>query len=81
MDEITQWEIIASAERISEVYLVPVLDSMLVQFPFVIQGFHSDNGSEFVNHIVAELLNKLLIRFTKSRPRHSDVKNFSKVNC
>jgi transposase InsO family protein len=72
VDEITQWEIIASAERISEVYLVPVLDSMLVQFPFVIQGFHSDNGSEFVNHIVAELLNKLLIRFTKSRPRHSD---------
>jgi transposase InsO family protein len=45
---------------------------MLVQFPFVIRGFHSDNGSEFVNHIVARLLNKLLIRFTKSRPRHTD---------
>ena len=72
VDEITQWEIVASVERISEAYMVPVLESMLVQFPFVIRGFHSDNGSEFVNHIVASLLNKLLIRFTKSRPRHSD---------
>ena len=45
---------------------------MLAGFPFVIRGFHSDNGSEFVNHIVASLLNKLLITFTKSRPRHSN---------
>ena len=72
VDEITQWEIIASVERISEAYLVPVLESMLLQFPFIIRGFHSDNGSEFVNHIVAKLLNKLLIQFTKSRPRHTD---------
>ena len=72
VDEITQWEIVASMERISEAYLVPVLESMLVQFPFVIRGFHSDNGSEFVNHIVARLLNKLLIQFTKSRPRHAN---------
>jgi len=72
VDEVAQWEIVASVERISEAYLVPVLENMLVQFPFVIRGFHSDNGSEFVNHIVARLLNKLLIRFTRSRPRHSD---------
>jgi transposase InsO family protein len=72
VDEIVQWEILASVERISEAYLVPVLESMLFQFPFVIRGFHSDNGSEFVNHIVARLLNKLLIRFTKSRPRHTN---------
>lgn len=45
---------------------------LLVQFPFTIRGFHSDNGSEFVNKVVAELLNKMLIRFTRSRPRHSD---------
>jgi len=72
VDEITQWKIVASVERISEAYLVSVLESMLVQFPFVIRGFHSDNGLEFVNRIVAKLLNKLLIRFTKSRPRHTD---------
>ena len=34
--------------------------------------FHSDNGSEFVNKTIAALLNKLLIRFTKSRPRHTN---------
>jgi len=72
VDEVTQWEIVASVEKISEAYLVSVLESMLLQFPFVIRGFHSDNGSEFVNQIVARLLNKLLIRFTKSRPRHTD---------
>ena len=72
VDEITQWEIVASVERISESYLVPLLETMLLQFPFITRGFHSDNGSEFVNHIVARLLNKMLIRFTKSRPRHSN---------
>jgi len=72
VDEITQWEIVASVERISEAYLVLALQSMLAEFPFVIRGFHSDNGSEFVNHIVARLLNKMLIRFTKSRPRQSN---------
>ena len=72
VDEITQWEIVASVERISEAYLVPVLETILLQFPFVIRGFHSDNGSEFVNHIVARLLNKMLICFTKSRPRQSN---------
>ena len=52
--------------------MVPVLESMLVQFPFIIKGFHSDNGSEFVNKTVAALLNKLLIRFTKSTARHTN---------
>ena len=72
VDEITQWEIVASVERISEAYLVPVLETMLLQFPFITRGFHSDNGSEFVNRTAARLLNKMLIHFTKSRPRHSN---------
>jgi len=72
VDEVTQWEIVASVEKIAESYLVPVLESMLIGFPFVIHGFHSDNGSEFINKTVAKLLNKLLIRFTKCRPRHTN---------
>ncbi len=72
VDEITRWETVASVERISEVYLVPVLETMLLQFPFITRGFHSDNGSEFVNRTAARLLNKMLIHFTKSRPRHSN---------
>ena len=69
VDEVTQWEIVASVARIAEYDLEPLLASMLNQFPFRIRGFHSDNGGEYVNRTVAELLNKLLIRFTKSRPR------------
>jgi transposase InsO family protein len=70
VDEVTQWEVVSATSQISETALKPLLAAMLQQFPFRVRGFHSDNGSEFVNHIVAELLNKLLIEQTKSRPRH-----------
>ena len=70
VDEVTQWEIVASVPRIAEYHLAPLLESMLNQFPFQVRGFHSDNGSEYVNRIVSKLLNRLLVRFTKSRPRH-----------
>ena len=72
VDEVTQWEIVSSVERISEAYMMPGLENILAGFPFVIRGFHSDNGSEFINKMVAELLNKLLIRFTKCRARHTN---------
>jgi hypothetical protein len=72
VDEVTQWQIVAAVPRISEAFLEPMLEQMLAQFPFRICGFHSDNGSEFINATVAKLLNKLLIRQTKSRPRHSN---------
>ena len=32
----------------------------------------SDNGSEYINHTVAKLLNKRLVEQTKSRPRRSN---------
>jgi transposase InsO family protein len=71
VDEVTQWQVAGSTPRISEAYLEPVLTAMLRQFPFRIQGFHTDNGSEFINATVARLLDKLLIEQTKSRPRQS----------
>jgi transposase InsO family protein len=71
VDEVTQWEIVAATPQISELWLLPVLEAMLQQFPFVIRGFHSDNGSEFVNYTVARLLGKLLIEQTRSRAHHS----------
>jgi len=70
VDEMTQWEVVSATAQISAAALQPVLEAMLRQFPFHILGFHSDNGSEFINHVVAELLNKLWIEQTKSRPRH-----------
>jgi transposase InsO family protein len=71
VDQVTQWEIVAATPQISELWLIPLLETMLQQFPFVIRGFHSDNGSEFINYTVARLLGKLLIEQTKSRAHHS----------
>ncbi len=70
VDEITQWEIVGCVEKISEYYLLPLLKKLLEQIPFKVINFHSDNGSEFINRLVAKLLNKLLIEQTKSRARH-----------
>lgn len=38
----------------------------------MILGFHSDNGSEYINGPVANILEKLRIEQTKSRSRHSN---------
>lgn len=72
VDEVTQFEVIISVEKISENCLIPVLEQLLETFPFSIINFHSDNGSEYINYTVAKLLNKLHIQFTKSRARHSN---------
>jgi transposase InsO family protein len=71
VDAVTQWQVVGCVSRISEAYLQPVLEAILHQFPFRILGFHSDNGSEYINHDVEGLLDSLLIEFTKSRANHS----------
>ena len=72
VDEVTQYQLFAAVPRLGESHLIPALESLLEAFPFTILGFHADNGSEYVNHRVAEPLNKLLVEFTKSRPRRSN---------
>ena len=58
-------------EHISEAWLQPRLEDMMAQFPFPILGFHTDNGSEYINKNVASMRNKLNVEQTKSRPGHS----------
>src|SRR3990167_9392741 len=72
VDCITQYEVVATCEQLSEAFLLPVLRQILAGFPFAVLGFHADNGSEYINYKVAKLLDKLRIEFTKSRPRHSN---------
>lgn len=73
MDCVTQYEGVATCERISEAFLIPVLEELLQRFPFVMLGFHSDTGSEFINAPVVKLLNTLLVEEqTTSRSRHSN---------
>jgi len=67
VDTVTQWQVVGCASKISEAYLLPVLQAVLEQFPFMVRGFHADNGSEYINHRVAKMLEKLQAEFTKSR--------------
>ena len=72
VDEVTQAEIVVCVEGISEEFLLPALEGALAQFPFAIINFHSDNGSEYINKVVARLLQKLLVTQTKSRSRRTN---------
>ncbi len=72
VDEVTQFEVVCSVEKISERYLIPAPEQLLQTFPFTVRGFHSDNGSEYINKRVAKLLEKLRIEFTKSRSQQSN---------
>ena len=44
VDEVTQCQAVFAVEHISDAYLLPVPKAMMDAFPFVIRGFHSDNG-------------------------------------
>jgi hypothetical protein len=72
VDAVSQWQVQACVQGISEAFLLPVLEMVIDQFPFQIEGFHSDNGSEYINHKVAKMLEKLRIEQTKSRARNSN---------
>jgi hypothetical protein len=78
VDAVSPWQVQACVQGISEAYLLPVLEIVIEQFPFRIEGFHSDNGSvdlgfcQDINHQVAKMLEKLHIEQTKSRSRISN---------
>ena len=50
---VTQYQAVVCVEKISEAYLLVALEELFAAFPFVIVGFNSDNGSEYVNYQVA----------------------------
>jgi len=70
VDEVSQFEVVFTVERISEQFMIPALAALLETFPMQLLGFHADNGSEYINRQVAKLLEKLRIELTKSRSRH-----------
>jgi len=71
VDEVTQWEVIVCVEGISEMFMIPALTAAMNLFPFMMLNFHADNGSEYINQKVATLLQRMLVKLTKSRPYHS----------
>lgn len=72
VDEVTQWEIVVCVQTLRERHLKYVLQMALVLIPFVVLGIHADNGSEYINHWVARLCEKIRAELTKTRPRHSN---------
>jgi len=67
VDEVTQWEILFCIDSITENSMAYVLEQALGLFPFVILGFHSDNGGENINGSVSATLQRKFIEQTKSR--------------
>ena len=61
-----------SRPAITQQFMVPVLKDLISAFPFTVRAFHTDNGSEYVNREVADLLRLHIPTFTKSRPRRSN---------
>jgi transposase InsO family protein len=72
VDCVTQIQLVVAVAGISEAFLLSALRSILEDLPLKVLGFHSDNGSEYINYRVAKLLQKLLIEQTKSRARRSN---------
>ena len=70
VDEVTQWEMVFCVETISELHLKSIFEMLQEMFPFKVFNFHSDNGSENINYMVADILRRLIINQTKSRSRH-----------
>jgi len=70
VDEITQWEAVVCVPQICEACMLPALQELINQYPFVIFNFHSDRGGETINYQVANFLHRLLIKQTKSRSYH-----------
>jgi hypothetical protein len=72
VDEITQWEVVVCVPQICEACMIPALEELIKQYPFIIFNFHSDRGGENINYQVARLLQHLLIKQTKSRSYRSN---------
>ena len=68
VDEVTQMQVVVTVARITEAFMLPALEQILATFPFEIRGFHADNGGEYINYSVTELVETRRIELTKFRP-------------
>ena len=58
VDQVTLFQATVSVEKISKLYLNSALQQLFDILLFKIRGFHSDNGCEYVNYRMAELLER-----------------------
>ena len=67
-DMSTGWTECGSIRNNASKWILEAVEVLREEFPFPVTGFDSDNGSEFINHDVADWLQKEDIAFTRSRP-------------
>ena len=67
-DLVTGWTENASIRNNASKWIVQAVADLEGMFPFPLQVFDSDNGSEFINHDVADWLQERDIAQTRSRP-------------
>lgn len=67
-DLVTGWTENASIRNNASKWIVQAVTELQGRFPFPLRVFDSDNGSEFINHDVADWLQERDIAQTRSRP-------------
>jgi hypothetical protein len=67
-DMVTGWTENASIRNNASRWITQSVEDLVASFPFPLISFDSDNGSEFINHDVAEWLQARDIEQTRSRP-------------
>ncbi len=67
-DMVTGWTENASIRNNASKWIVQAVGDLQHMFPFPLRVFDSDNGSEFINHDVADWLQERDIAQTRSRP-------------
>lgn len=72
IDEVTQFEYIVTVACLNSQEIKKALERAFKMFPFTIKGFHSDNGTEYVNEDISQALLQCLIDFTRSRSGKSN---------
>jgi len=64
----TGWSECAAIPNRSQVNVVAAIEHIRSRFPFPILGIDSDNGSEFINHLLHAWCARNAITFTRGRP-------------
>lgn len=71
VDIVTQWQVVVCVEHIGHSFMKHAVALLIEQFPFTLKGIHADNGVEYINWRMLELMEDARIELTKSRPRRS----------
>lgn len=68
VDVVTGWSRRKAIPGRGQRYVHQALSELLAEWPYPVWGLHSDNGSEFLNHMVFRFAREQGLQFSRSRP-------------